>query len=485
MRVLFLASEVDGLIKTGGLADVAKVLPIELQKRDIDVSVMLPCYPQVKALVVPGEAPIELTMHLGSQHYIYRIYKISGQEVPVYAIDYEPYFNRDRPYDDGNHGYADNGERFAFFTLAALQACQMLNLKPNIVHSNDWHTALAPFFIKTVLADNSFFAETRSVLSIHNGAYQGSYDLNSIPFAHTFSQYTEEGMYDSYNMFNFLKCGVLYADAINAVSKSYAEELTTPLGGHYMSHIFQRRKDALVGILNGCDYGEWDTENDPHLIANYSATDLSGKAKCKQDLQQQLNLPEDPNLPLFAMVSRFTDQKGFSLLVPALADFLASSDAQVAIVGSGETAICDALTALAKRYPNRFGLFIGYSDALSHQAQAGADYFLMPSIFEPCGLTQMFSLAYGSLPVAREVGGLKDTVIGYNGNNLESANGITFLNPEPDALYYTMRAATDLYNESPEIYLQIQQRAMATRFLWEKSSAEYIDMYNDVLTHSH
>lgn len=483
MRVLFLASEVDGLVKTGGLADVARVLPIELQNNDVDVAIMMPCYPQVKALLHPGqEAPEQMTMQLGSKHYVYHVHELSPFGVPVYAIDCPEYYDRDRPYDDGQHEYADNGERFAFFALAALQTTQMLNFKPDIVHCNDWHTALAPFYLKSVLRENSFFADARSVLTIHNGAYQGNYDLNNIHFAHTFSHFTEEGMYDSYNILNFLKCGVLYADAINAVSPSYAQELLSPLGGHYMSHIFQRRADSLTGILNGCDYGEWNSETDNHLVANYSASDLSGKAVCKQALQQKMGLPEKADVPLFAMVSRFTDQKGFSLLVPALERFLEAGDAQVAIVGSGEKAITEALQRLAEKHSDRLGLFVGYSDALSHQAQAGADYFLMPSIFEPCGLTQMFSLAYGSLPVAREVGGLKDTVVGYTQGNQAEANGITFVDPNPDGMYWALQKASQLYLDEPEHYRTIQQNAMATHFSWQETTEKYLAMYRDLLS---
>ncbi|GGA87987.1 glycogen synthase [Neiella marina] len=482
MRVLFLASEVDGLIKTGGLADVARVLPIELQNKDVDVAIMIPCYPQVKAMLHPGqEAPVQMTMQLGSTHYVYHVHELSPFGVPVYAIDFPGYFDRDRPYDDGHHAYGDNGERFAFFSLAAMQAAQMLNFQPDILHCNDWHTALAPFFLKSVLKDNLFFANTRSVLTIHNGAYQGNFDLNTIHFAHTFSHFTEEGMYDSYNIINFLKCGVLYADAINAVSPSYAKELLSPLGGHYMSHIFQRREDALTGILNGCDYGEWNSETDPYLTAPYSASDLTGKAACKADLQRQMGLPEEAETPLFAMVSRFTDQKGFSLLVPALERFLESSEAQVAIVGSGEQGITDALQHLADKHPERMGLFVGYSDALSHQAQAGADFFLMPSIFEPCGLTQMFSLAYGSLPIAREVGGLKDTVVGYTSGNESNANGITFIDPNGEGMYWALEKAEHLYRDEPEHFRAIQQNAMATRFSWQEATDKYLAMYYKLL----
>ena len=481
MQVLFLASEVDGLIKTGGLADIAKVLPVELQKKGIDVTLMMPCYPQVKKQLHPEQVHVELTLHLGSRHYLYKVYQMELDGVRIYAIDYPAYFERDRPYDDGQHGYHDNGERFAFFSLAALQATQMLGFQPDILHCNDWHTALAPFFLKTILADNRFFARTRSVLTVHNGAYQGNCDINSIPFAHAFSHFTEEGMYDSYDHFNFLKCGVLYADAINAVSPSYAHELLTPLGGHYMAHIFQRREDALCGILNGCDYEAWDSSTDPHLPSHFSAQDLTGKAECKRFLQHQLNLPERDDVPLFAMVSRFTEQKGFSLLVPALADFLEGHDVQVAIIGSGDQEVCDALQRLADHFPEKMGLFIGYSDALSHQAQGGADFFMMPSIFEPCGLTQMYSLAYGSLPIVREVGGLKDTVIGYHNDNIEQANGLSFLYPNAESMYTALHDAAKLYRDTPEKYRQAQQNAMATHFSWEHSCNEYLAMYYRIL----
>ncbi len=450
-------------------------------KRNVDVAVMMPCYPQIKHLLTPEQKQVDLTLHLGGQHYLYQVHRLELDGVSIYTIDYPKYFDRERPYDDGQNAYGDNGERFAFFCLAALQATQMLMIQPDIIHCNDWHTALTPFFLKTLLADNRYFAHSKTVLTVHNGAYQGNFDLNSIHFAHTFSQYTHDNMYDGYNQINFLKCGVLYADAINAVSPSYARELLTPLGGHGMSHIYLQRKEALYGILNGCDYSAWDPNKDPLLPAHFTADDLTGKATCKADLQEQFHLPVEADTPLFAMVSRFTEQKGFSLLLPALEDFLEGHKAQVVIVGSGDREVSQSLERLAQRYPQQMAVFIGYSDALSHQTQAGSDFFLMPSIFEPCGLTQMYSLAYGSLPIVREVGGLKDTVLGYHDDNYLSANGISFLYPNAESMYNALHSAQELYSNEHDKYLVMQQNAMASRFGWEQSTQSYLTMYDELM----
>lgn len=479
LTVLFLASEVEGLIKTGGLADVARALPEQIQAMGHDVHLVCPCYPQLMPFIDDTNSyHTELSLQLGSQHYLYRVHHLNPFGVKVHAIDYTPYFHRERPYDDGQQGYADNGERFAFFTIAALQMAQMLGIQPDIIHGNDWHCALAPFVLKTLLKDNQFYAKSKTLLTLHNAAYQGVYDLSGIHFHHLFNHDFRAEMFEGFHQLNFLKVGVLYADKINAVSQAYADELISPMGGHGIYPIFKQRKSDLVGILNGCNYDDWDPQHDHHLPHHFSAADLSGKHANKAALQAQFELPTDADKPLFGMVSRFTNQKGFSLLLPALEAFLPTAEAQFIIVGSGDRNIAHQLHQLAERYPNKLSIFEGYSEELSHLVQAGSDFFLVPSIFEPCGLTQMFSLAYGSLPVVRSVGGLKDTVHPYHEDPL-TANGIRFNDANPQALTWALKEAIKLYQNKKE-YSRIQQQAMLCRFEWSSAAEQYVQLYQQM-----
>lgn len=481
LTILFLASEIDGLIKTGGLADVARALPEQLQAMGHEVHLVIPCYPQLKPFLEDQHSyHTELSLQLGSQHYLYRVHHLNPFGVKVHAIDYAAYFERERPYDDGLHGYTDNGERFAFFTIAALQMAQMLNIQPDIIHGNDWHCALAPFVLKTILKDNQFYAHTKTLLTLHNAAYQGVYDLSGIHFHHLFNHEFRAEMFEGFHQLNFLKVGALYADKLNAVSEAYAEELISPMGGHGIYPIFKQRKADLVGILNGCNYDDWNPAQDPYLPHHFSAQALAGKTMNKQHLQTHFKLPLQADTPLFGMVSRFTDQKGFSLLLPALESYLPEADAQFVVVGSGDRHIALQLQRLAERFPDKLAVFEGYSDALSHQVQAGSDFFLVPSIFEPCGLTQMFSLAYGSLPVVRSVGGLKDTVQAYH-EVPHLATGIRFNHANPSALRWALEEAVQLYSDQTE-YQRVQQRAMQCRFEWSSAAKQYIQLYRQMLS---
>jgi len=480
LKILFLASEIEGLIKTGGLADVARALPEQLQAMGHDVHLVCPSYPQLAPFFEDEHSyHTELSLQLGSQHYQYRVHHLKPFGVQVHAIDYAPYFHRERPYDDGQQGYADNGERFAFFTIAALQMAQMLGIQPDIIHGNDWHCALAPFVLKTLLKDNQFYARSKTLLTLHNAAYQGVYDLSGIHFHHLFNHDFRAEMFEGFHQLNFLKVGVLYADKINAVSEAYAQELMSPMGGHGIYPIFRQRKADLVGILNGCNYGDWNPQTDSYLQHHFSAKTLAGKTKNKLQLQQQFDLPVNPQLPLFGMVSRFTDQKGFSLLLPALEAYLPKAEAQFVVVGSGDANIARQLQQLAGRFPDKLAVYEGYSEALSHQVQAGSDFFLVPSIFEPCGLTQMFSLAYGSLPVVRSVGGLKDTVQAYHEDPL-TANGIRFNDANPQALQWALQEAVSLYQDQAE-YQRVQQQAMQCRFEWSSAADQYLQLYQQML----
>ncbi|GAA5215990.1 glycogen synthase GlgA [Corallincola platygyrae] len=482
LKILFLATEVEDLAKTGGLADVAKALPQALRRLGHDVRIVCPFYPQVQErLEEKNHLHSELSLQLDSLQYLYNIHLLQLGNVPVYSVDYPPYFSRQGLYDNGYHPYPDNGERFAFFSMAALQIAQSLDFAPDIIHCNDWHTAMTPFFLRTQLSENRFFDSTRTLLTLHNAAYQGVFDLASIPFHRRFENRLSCEQMEDGNRINFLKCGLTSADKINAVSPSYAAELMTPLGSHHMLPLFQQRHSDFSGILNGCNYDDWNPSTDPLLPRTYDQHHLEGKADCKAHLQQYLGLKESPDTPLFGMVSRLTVQKGFELLLPALERFL-YNDVQVVIIGSGDPEIAERLKAMEEKYAGRLIFREGYTSKIAHWVQAGADFFLMPSLFEPCGLTQMYSLAYGTPPIVRGVGGLKDTVKPVKDiRDVDRATGFVFSQPEPTALLDVMCNALALYREHSDSYAKLQQNGMATRFCWDDAAVKYEQLYKSAL----
>jgi starch synthase len=478
LKILFVASEVEGLVKTGGLADVARALPRYLAQQGHDVRIILPFY---KGMKRRDEARLLASRWLptpaGQEDIGYRLHQLELDGFPVYLVDCPRYFERAELYAEHNQAYGDNGERFAFLAAAALHATEQLGFAPDIVHCNDWHTGLLPLLLKTRHANNPFFAQTRSVISIHNAAFQGVFDRVQFAAVPEISHYEQRVAYD-YGHINLLKCGVLYADKINAVSPNYANELLTHLGAHGMASAFQQRAADLRGILNGCDYQDWDPATDPHLPANYDDQDLSGKARCRAQLQQDAGLPVVSD-PIYGMVCRLTEQKGVHLLIPALEDFLRHR-VQVVIVGSGDPSLAAQLQAIAQQHPDRFAFINTYDDRLAHLVEAGADIFLMPSLFEPCGLNQMYSLAYGTLPLVRAVGGLKDTVVDWDQGD-EEATGFCFVDPTAHGLLDAMRRSLLYFLQEPERFALIQRRAMQTRFDWPDSVDQYVQMYRDAL----
>ncbi|MBR7630773.1 MAG: glycogen synthase GlgA [Aeromonas popoffii] len=478
LKILFVASEVEGLAKTGGLADVARALPMYLAQKGHDVRIMLPFYKTIKrrdeARLVASHW---LPTHPGLPDIGYRIYQMALDSVCVYLLDCPQYFDRPQLYAENNQAYPDNGERFAFFSAAALHACEQLGFAPDIAHCNDWHTGLLPLLLKTRHAHNPFFQQTRSVISIHNAAFQGVFGREQFWAMPEIADYEHRLNYD-YGHVNLLKCGVLYADKINAVSPNYAQELLTHLGAHGMAHIFQQRAADLCGILNGCDYKDWDPEFDEFLPATYSIDNMAGKQICKKHLQEEAGLAV-ADLPIYGMVCRLTEQKGVPLLLPALEKFL-HHQVQVVIVGSGDPALATQLQTMAQQYPGKLAFINTYDDRLAHLVEAGADFFLMPSLFEPCGLNQMYSLAYGTLPLVRAVGGLKDTVVDWDADP-EHATGFCFNDPTASILLDTMRRSLLYFLQDKERLARVQHNAMSTRFNWPDSVTQYELMYQSAL----
>lgn len=478
MNILFLAAEVADLVKTGGLADVAKALPIQLKQNGHQVRVVMPCYSSIKNsenFEVIGQGAINKDTERQIDYTVKHTFLTEGLE--VWLIDCPRYYNRTSLYGDNNQAYFDNGERFAFLSVAALDAAQMLGFCPDIVHCNDWHTALCPMILRLKYDKNSFFKDTKSVITVHNGAFQGVFDRQQIFFipeiAHVYNDMISQGSY-----INFLKCGVFYADKINTVSPGYAQELTTYLGGHGMTKNFQDRQADFVGIVNGCDYSDWDPATDKNLNICYDISTMEEKILGKYILQRELNLPMG-DTPLYGMVARLTDQKGVGILIPIIERFL-KHKVQMIILGSGDPNFENALSDIAGRYKDKFIFVKGYDNVLAHRIEAASDFFLMPSIFEPCGLNQIYSLAYGTLPIVRAVGGLKDTVIDYD-DNKEKGNGFVFKEPNAEELLSCLRRTLIFYLEDQIEMQRVKRNAMQVRFSWSDSCTHYEALYKEAL----
>lgn len=474
MNILFLISEVEDIIKTGGLADVGKALPLALAERGHTVTIILPYYKQVREHFELSNAMPKQVLHISQQSYHFDVKELSLHGLKVYLIDH-PYFGDNAsPYSEEG---STNAQRFTFFSLAALYVSHELNFKPDVVHTHDWHTAIANYFVKSdflkrhnIIADDLFYANTKTVVTIHNAAFQGVCALSQVPILdeQTYAQVNSDNAY-----LNLLKTGVMYADSVCPVSPTYANEIQSVIGSHGIYDVIQRGPGKVIGILNGCDYSQWDPSSDPLIPANFDENDLSGKAICKAALQKKSNLKEIKSVPLFGMVCRATQQKGFHFLLPIIHEFL-QHKAQLVIMGTGDVNITQRLRELASEHADKLAFVEAFSPEWAHLIEAGSDFFLMPSEFEPCGLNQMYSLAYATLPIVRFVGGLADTVVDVS--QIEST-GFVFEEPSAIALLNCLRKVLLLHKEQPRLIAQMQKRAMRTRYTWERAALEYEQVY--------
>lgn len=481
MNILLLASEVADIVKSGGLADVAKALPLQLKAEGHDIKVVLPAYSiidNIEQMPVIAEGILNERHPDVNLHIPYKIRQTNlNNSVEVWLIDCPRYFQRTSMYGDNNQAYWDNGYRYGFFSAAALEAASILGFKFDILHCNDWHTALAPMLMRIKYANDPFFSNSRSVITIHNGAFQGAFDRAQISILPEISSiYNDKVSQGSY--INFLKCGVFYADKINTVSPGYAHELTTYMGGHGMTQNFIDRQLDLSGIVNGCDYSDWEPSTDQLLRVRYDLNSLDQKVLGKYLLQRKLGL-EMGDTPMYGMVARLTDQKGIGLLMPILNRFL-EHKVQLVIEGTGDPLLQKQMMEIADRHPGKMVFKPVYDNMLAHQIEAAADFFLMPSIFEPCGLNQIYSLAYGTLPIVRSVGGLQDTVVDYDSNR-EFGTGFVFKDPSSEELLSCLRRTLILYLEDQNEMKRIKQNAMKVRFNWADSCKKYVELYKSAL----
>ena len=484
LNILIVASEAVPFAKTGGLADVAGALPKELKKMGHDVRVVMPRYYNVnrdKYNLQPVGGALGVPMGIIGEMWCGVLEgKIPGTDVPVYFIDHEQYFGRDGLYNDSHgQGFIDNDNRFVFLSQASIKLCHMLNFKPDVFHVNDWHTAAVPILLNTTYKHDPMLWDAASILTIHNMQHQGNFyeglmDVLGIGWEHfTFLELEKD------NQVNLLKGAIYHSNMLTTVSEGYARELHTPEYGWGLEGVIQDRSWAMRGILNGMDYEEWNPETDPHIAATYSENDLSGKAICKQELQKRFGLPQRPDVPVIGIVSRLVRQKGIDIVAEAIYGML-DYDCQFVLLGTGEPWSHFYFGDVAARFPDKFGCYIGYDNALAHQIEAGSDFFLMPSRFEPCGLNQMYSLRYGTLPIVRATGGLEDTIENYN-EETGDGTGFKFHDLTSGALYNTVGWALYTYYHRKDAMEKMIKHAMSQRFTWEESANKYVDTYKQAI----
>lgn len=477
MKILFVASEAAPFARTGGLGDVAGALPKALSRFGHDVRLILPLYRAVDArrhrLRVIAEG-LSIPAASGSQAVDVLEGNLSSG-APVYFVCHDPSFDRDGLYQTlSAEDYPDNAERFALFCRAALEVCRRVDFQPEVLHANDWQTAALPIYLKTTLRSDHFFQRTATVFTIHNLGFQGFFPPEALPELMLPRElFTPAGL-EFYGKGNLLKGGLLFADVLNTVSRRYSQEIQTADQGFGLDGVLKERHSDLFGVLNGIDPEEWSPAGDPHIAAHYTVDNVSGKARCKADLQRRLKLPVRATVPLFGVISRLTEQKGLELLCDIL-ETLMALNVQLVLLGSGEKNLEAAFREAAAKYPSRLAVRIGFDLPLSHRIEAGADLFLMPSRYEPCGLNQMYSLAYGTIPVVRATGGLDDTIVHFDPATGQG-NGFKFEEATATAFLQAIWQALALYREKA-LWPRLITNAMMADFTWDRSAREYEQLY--------
>lgn len=474
MKVLFATSEATPFIKTGGLADVCGELPICLAKRGVEVGVVLPLYSMIPNKYKEKFVFIKhFDIYLGNGKQYAGIFQYIYKGLTFYFIDNEKYFSRPSIY-----GYDDEGERFAFYNCAFVELISHLKLQPNIVHCNDWQTGMIPVLYHEHYKNFEYYQNIKFIMTVHNPAYQGNFPSEMLDklFMMNYELY-ENGKLRFNNQLSYLKAGLIYADRITTVSKTYKNDLCSNEGGYGLQNIFSYRYKDFYGIVNGIDYEINNPKTDKNIYYQYDRRNIGNKKKNKMIFQEKYGLKVDQNIPLLAMVTRLTWQKGLDIFFGTI-ERVIKNNVQLLVIGSGDYDYEQKLQSLRDRYPDKVVIYIGYEPVLAKLAYAASDYFLMPSLFEPCGISQLIALRYGSLPIVREVGGLVDTVEAYNEITKEGT-GFSFKNYDCNELLNTINYALSFYNK--EDYKLIVKQAMKRNFSWEKSCDEYIELYKSLL----
>lgn len=473
MRIALLSSEVVPFAKTGGLADVAGALPKALAAQDVDARIILPLFQQIDRSLLSGEVIEDVAVQWRGQVRPTRVYQSEAAGAPAYLIDAPEFFAKPSIY-----GYSNDHERFAFFSRAALALLKHLDWQPDVVHGNDWPCGFAMMELRARRRYDEFFRGIKTLFSIHNLAYQGAFDPKDLWWL-GFGEAPEKDDFILKNAASALKGGLIAADALSTVSRRYSQEIQTPEHGSGLDWLLRARRDRLAGITNGVDYELWNPETDPHIAANFSSEDLSGKVACKVDLLRRFGLPEQPERPIIAIISRLVTQKGYDL-IRQLNGAIIQTGAFFIALGAGASEYEDFLQHWHDSAPHQVGIYKGYAgEPLAHQIEAGADMFLMPSYYEPCGLNQMYSMRYATVPIVRATGGLDDTVENFDPNS-GAGTGFKFHDYNAGALLEKIREALYFYGQ-PEAWRKIQLNGMARDNSWDATARTYIQLYQEIL----
>ena len=477
LKVLFVSSEVTPFRKTGGLADVAGALPKALFKRGIDVRVVTPLYQGTRWDEQEQlDGFLDVPTWSGRTRAGVRLGRLPGSAVPIYFLEHNHYFDRAHVYGPPGGAYSDNLERFVFLSRASLELCKAIGWTPDVVHANDWQTALLPVYLNTVEWGKALHGSA-SVFSIHNLAYQGNQEAGAHIITGLGWEHFNPHEFEHFGDFNPLKAALVHSTMLSTVSPTYASEIQTGAFGCGLDGVLASRSGDLRGILNGIDTDEWDPAHDPHLPAKFHAGDLAGKALNKAALQREMGLPVRPEVPLYGVISRLTPQKGLDVLAHAL-EHLLEWDIQLVVLGSGDHEAEGYFSQMSQRRGDKLRSRVGFDNGLSHRIEAGIDFFIMPSRFEPCGLNQMYSLRYGTLPIVRATGGLADTVINYDEATGEGT-GFVFKDLTESAVAGTVGWALSTFHDRKAHFQAMRVRAMAQDFSWGRAAAEYERLYLD------
>jgi starch synthase len=486
VNILVATTEAVPFAKTGGLADVCGSLPVELARLGQEAAVIMPYYRRARYSGQPVEPlGIGFIVAIGSKTVAGHLLRsrLPHSDVPVYLVQQEQYFDREELYQENGKDYDDNCERFVFFCRAVMEAIRLLDLRVDVIHANDWQSGLIPAYLKIEYAKLPRYQKTACLFAVHNMGYQGQFWHWDMLLVGLDWKYFNWRQMEHHGQLNLLKTGLVFADAITAVSPRYAQEIQTPQFGHGLEAVLQYRRDVLTGILNGVDYSQWDPATDRHLAANYDLGSVGqGKPACKAALQRELGLVQEPDAPLVGFVGRLDRQKGLDLVAEVLPHWAESADVEWAILGTGDPAYESRFRTLAQRFPHKVAARLEFSDELAHRIEAGADMFLMPSRYEPCGLNQMYSLKYGTVPVVRETGGLADTIVDADERTIAEgvANGFSFREDQPPALSAALERACGAYRR-PEVWNRLVETGMRQDWSWARSARQYVALYERMI----
>jgi starch synthase len=481
LKIMLASSEVVPFAKTGGLADVSASLPAAMASLGHQVRIVMPMYRSV----MEGAFEIKELEESLEVPFIGRILKIKifyseiAPNLLIYFIKRDEFFDRTMLYGTSEGDYLDNPERFIFFSRGTIDLCNLIGFHPDVFHCNDWQTSLVPVYLKSLYKNDSFFRKARTVFTIHNLAYQGVFPKEYMSISALPSELFSIKGLEFYEKMNFMKGGIAFSDVITTVSEKYAQEIQTPEYGYGLDGVLRDRSGDIYGVLNGVDYTEWNPESDPYIDANYSAKDLSGREKCKAELMRIFKLKGSEEFPIIGMTTRLADQKGCDILADAM-DELMKMELFLVLLGQGDKKYEKQFAELGKRHKGRIGVKIAFDNVLAHKIEAGSDMFLMPSRYEPCGLNQMYSLKYGTIPIVRATGGLDDTVREFDPDT-EKGNGFKFKEYSSKALIEAARKALAIY-QNTESWLRLMKNAMKEDFSWKKSALKYEEIYNRALS---